>query len=89
MISTPARILLLGSCLFAIGATLVYLGMARASGFLVGFGISGISLAVVILLLGARFSRKGPDRLELRRQQRLWRSGPLGRWWLERRKRLP
>jgi hypothetical protein len=68
---------------------MVYLGMARASGVLLGFGISGISLAAVILLVGARLSRKGPDRLELRRQQRLWRSGPLGRWWLERRKRLP
>ena len=89
MISTSVRALLFGGCLFVVGATAIYLGMGRGSNLMLGLGISAISLAAASFLIGGRLSRRGPDRLEVRRQQRLWRSGPLGRWWLERRKRLP
>jgi hypothetical protein len=89
MIPNSVGALLLGWCLFVVGATAIFLGMGGGSNLMMGLGISGISLAAVSLLLGSRLSRRGPDPLDARRQQRLWRSGPLGRWWLERRKRLP
>ena len=89
MTPTSVWALLLGGCLFVAGATAIYLGMDGGSSLALGLGISAISLAVVSLILGGRLSLRGPDRLEVRRQQRLWRSGPLGRWWLNRRKRLP
>lgn len=82
-------LLSIGGLLFLTGAVLLHVWMGGGPSWLlpVGLGViavSALSLAAGGFLVGAR-----PDPLELRRQRRLWRSGPLGRWWLDRRNRLP
>ncbi len=89
MLSSGSRILLLSLTLFLVGGILLFLAVERGSGRLMGMGIGAFLLSAFGFWLGARRSRKGRDPLERRREQRLWKSGPLGRKWLEGRRRIP
>jgi len=86
---TPTRVLLLGGALFLLGTLLLFLWMEGGSSLLMGLGIGTITVSALTLAVAGRWMRRNRDPLETRREQRLWRSGPLGRWWLEKRKRLP
>lgn len=81
--------LLLGGALFLGGAVLLLAWMEGGSGVLLGLGVGLVSASALILAVAGRWLTKGPNPLEARKERRLWRSGPLGRWWLERRRRLP
>lgn len=74
--------------LFFLGAILIFLGAGGGSIRLLGAGIGAVCLASVGFSLGAFRGRKRKDALERRREQRLWKSGPLGRKWLEGRRRI-
>lgn len=90
MISTPTRVLLLGASLLLLGAILVFLGAEGGRHRLLVTGAGIISLSAISLGVGSRLMRKGRrNPLEVRREQRLWRSGPLGRLWLRAGRRLP
>ena len=89
MFSTSARLLLLGTCLFCVGAIMVYLGLEGGHHRFLGTGIGVICLSSISLAVGGRLRRGEKNPLERRREQRLWRSGPLGRIWLKNRNRLP
>lgn len=77
-----------GMALFVGGAVLVLWSTASGSRPLLGLGLAGLGAAVVCLLVGAwhRLTRVDWDRIAA--EQRLWRSGPLGRAWLKVRKSL-
>jgi len=83
------RLLVLGGAFFVVGAFLLLVWLAgHARGFLVA-GLGLVCLSVPVLALGGRWIQGSQDPLEARRERRLWRSGPLGRQWLGKRKRLP
>ncbi len=86
---TPNRLLLLGGALFVLGTLLLLLWMDGGSRLLMGFGIGAIFVSAPTLAVAGFWMKRVGDPLESRRERRLWRSGPLGRWWLERRSRLP
>jgi len=86
---TPNRMLLLGGALFLLGTVLLFLFMEGGSRLLLAFGIGAIFISAPTLALAGLWMKRVGDPLEARRGRRLWRSGPLGRWWLERRSRLP
>ena len=88
MLSLFLRTLLLGLVFFLLGGVLIFLGLARGSGGLLGTGIVGLGVSVATLTFGVWLSRRQPQGLERRREQRLWKSGPLGRKWLEARRRI-
>lgn len=88
MLSLFLRTLLLGLVFLLLGAVLIFLGIERVSGGLLGTGIGSLVISVATLALGAWLSRRQPHRLDRRREQRLWKSGPLGRRWLEARRRI-
>ncbi len=83
------RVLLLGGALFLLGVAFLFLWMDGGPRVFLGVGVGAVSVSALSLAVAARWMRRGPDPLQARREQRLWRSGPLGRWWLEKRKRLP
>jgi hypothetical protein len=89
MLSSGARFLLLSLILFLVGAILIFLAVERGSSRLVGMGLGAFLLSVPGFWIGARKGRSGRNPLERRREQRLWKSGPLGRKWLEGRRRIP
>lgn len=80
--------ILLGLVLFLLGALLIFLGMARDSGGILGTGAGSLVLSGTALALGVGLSRRDPDIMDRRREQRLWKSGPLGRKWLKSRRRI-
>ena len=89
MLSASFRLLLLSLTLFLLGSVLVFLGVERESNRLLGMGIGSFLLSVGGFSLGGWMRRRRRDPLEQRREQRLWKSGPLGRKWLEGRRRIP
>lgn len=80
---------LLSLTLLILGAILIFLGAEGGSLRLLGVGIGTLCLAVGGFSRGASRRRRRTDPLERRREQRLWKSGPLGRRWLEGRRRIP
>lgn len=86
---TSTRVLLLGGALFLVGTGLLLLWMEGQSRLFLSLGLGFLCVSVLSLLVAGRWMQGRPDPLEARRERRLWRSGPLGRWWLERRKRKP
>jgi len=89
MNSKRTPVLLFGGCIFVVGAALLLLWLEGRSGVFLGVGLGLICISAPILTLAGLRGRSGANLLESRREQRLWRSGPLGRWWLGRRKRRP
>ena len=89
MLSASTRLLLLGACLFCVGGIMVFLALEGGRTHFFGIGVAIICLSIIGLVVGGRLGRGEGSPLERRRQQRLWRSGPLGRRWLRDRKRLP
>ncbi len=89
MKASSTSILLLGGALFVVGAVCLLLWMEGHGLLFARLGAMGLALSLLLLTFGAwRQRRTGRDPLEVRREQRLWRSGPLGRRWLRIRKRL-
>ena len=89
MLTTRNLTLLLGVTLILLGAVLVVLAVERRVGSLTGMAIVTSLGSVASLLLAIRLTRRRRYPSETRREQRLWRSGPLGRRWLKSRRRLP
>lgn len=89
MLSSAFRTLLLGFVFLLLGGVLVYLGLARARESLMVLGAGSFLLSGAVLALGSWLARNRPDPLDRRREQRLWKSGPLGRRWLKARRRIP
>jgi hypothetical protein len=89
MAANSISALLLGGCLFLLAVVFFFLWMDGAWGPGLGLGLAAICLAVVSVSLGARWRLGSRRSLDTRREQRLWRSGPLGRQWLRIRKLLP
>jgi hypothetical protein len=88
MISTASRLFLLGGVFFLLGVLLLFLGGDNGSRVLLRAGVGLFLLSAAGLAAGCWTSRKERGPLERRREQRLWRSGPLGRRWLKSRNRL-
>jgi len=89
MTSQSTRVLFLGTCLFVMGAILVFMGLGDGSRRLLSVGAGVVCLSALVLGVGGRLGRARKTPLEARREQRLWRSGPLGRLWLRARRKLP
>jgi len=83
------RVLLLGLALFLLGGVLIFLALERESDRLLGAGVGVLVMSVGSFSVGTWLSRRQRDPLDQRRERRLWKSGPLGRRWLEGRRRLP
>jgi hypothetical protein len=83
------RILLLGLAIFLFGGTLILIGVEGGSGLFLGMGVAVLVAAAGILSAGGWLSRHEGDPLDQRRERRLWKSGPMGRKWLEGRRRVP
>lgn len=88
MAGNSIRAFLLGGCLFLLAVVFLFLWMEGGWGRGLGFGLAALTLSAVSLSLGARWRLRSRNPLETRREQRLWRSGPLGRQWLKIRRRL-
>jgi hypothetical protein len=84
----PSRALIVGGVLFLVGVVLLLLWMEGRSGFFFAAGIGTVCVSVISLAVAGRLMAEKPDPLEQRHEQRLWRSGPLGRLWLSRRGRV-
>ena len=89
MLSSKFRILLLSLTLFLLGGLLIFLAMERGSHRLLVMGIGILTVSAGGFSVGAWRVRRRRTPLERRREQRLWKSGPLGRKWLEGRRRMP
>jgi len=89
MLSLGLRILVLSLPLFLVGGLLIFLSVERGSGLLMAWGLGVFLLSVLGLWIGGSIRRREGNPLERRREQRLWKSGPLGRKWLEGRRRIP
>ena len=83
------RVLLLGLALFLLGGFLIFLALERGSDRLLWAGVGVLVMSVGSFSVGTWLSRRQRDPLDQRRERRLWKSGPLGRKWLEGRRRLP
>jgi hypothetical protein len=88
MLSSSLRVLLLSLTVFLLGAILVFLGIEWESRRALGVGIGGVFISVAGFSVGSFLSRSRQDPLEQRREQRLWKSGPLGRKRLEGRRKI-
>ena len=71
------------------GALFLLFWLAGRSSVLLVIGLGLVSVSIPSLVVGGRWVGERPDPLQARRERRLWTSGPLGRHWLDRRKRLP
>jgi hypothetical protein len=89
MLPSKLRVLLLSLTLFLLGAVFIFLAIERGSHRFLKMGIASLLVSVGTFLAGAWVGRRRRDPLERRREQRLWKSGPLGRRWLEGRRRIP
>jgi hypothetical protein len=88
MMRTADWLFVVGAVLFAGGGLLVLKSMGPGETALFRLGIVGLGGAVACLLVGAWLRLKRVDWDRVAAEQRLWRSGPLGRAWLKVRKRL-
>lgn len=88
MLSTASRVFLLGGVLFVMGVVLIFLAVDRGRGTLLWMGLAALILSVASLAAGSWLTRKKTSLVDRRREQQLWRSGPLGRRWLENRNRM-
>lgn len=84
-----SRGVLLSFILLFVGAILIFVGADGGSFRLLSVGIGALCLAAGGFSIGVSRGRRRADPLERRREQRLWKSGPLGRRWLEGRRRIP
>ena len=83
---TTRALLVLGLLFFLAAVVALYRVIAGGSSLLwVGFACLGLSVAC--LALGAWRLHTWVDFDRIGAEPRLWRSGPLGRLWLRRRKR--
>ena len=89
MVSSALRMALLGLVFLLLGGVLVFLGVDMERDSLLGTGIGSLVLSVLTFSFGIWLARRRPDPLDRRREQRLWKSGPLGRRWLQNRRRIP
>lgn len=85
---TSPRVLLAGLVLFLAGATIVFVAVGRRNVMLAGAGVAVLWCAVGVLALAAWRGRRRVDWRRIEVEQRLWESGPLGRAWLNVRRRL-
>jgi hypothetical protein len=88
MLTSNLRTLLLSLTLFLLGGTMIFLAVERGSQRLLIMGCASLLLSVGGFAVGAWLGQRRRDPLERRREQRLWRSGPLGRKRLEGRRRV-
>jgi hypothetical protein len=89
MLSSKLRILLLSLTLFLLGGLLIFLAVERGGHRLLALGVGSLLVSAGGFSVGAwRVSRRRTPS-ERRREQKLWKSGPLGRKWLEGRRRIP
>lgn len=86
---TPTRALLLGGALFLLGVVFLFVWMDGHSRVFLVLGLGSVAVSALTLAVAGRWMNRLPDPLQARKEQRLWRSGPLGRWWLGKRKRRP
>jgi high-affinity Fe2+/Pb2+ permease len=89
MLSSKLRILLLSLTLFLLGALLIFLAVERGSHRLLMMGVGALTISAGGFSVGLWRVRRRRTPLERRREQKLWKSGPLGRKWLEGRRRIP
>ena len=89
MLPVPPRVLILGLILFLTGTALLLLTLEGGHGWAVIAGVTLLFASAGSLSLGIWLSRRKVDPLDQRRERRLWKSGPLGRKWLEDRRKLP
>jgi len=89
MLSSRSRFLLLSLTLFLLGGFLTFFAFERGSARILGMAVVFLVLSAGAFSAGSLAVRRRGDPLERRRQQRLWKSGPLGRKWLEGRRRIP
>lgn len=89
MKSRLSRALLLGGCLFGMGAVFLLLWVEGRAGVYLGVGLGAVCASALVLWIAGRWVAKRGDPLRARRERRLWSSGPLGRWWLGRKHRRP
>jgi hypothetical protein len=68
---------------------LIFLALERGSHGLLILGVGVLTFSAGGFSVGAWRVRRRRTPLERRREQRLWKSGPLGRKWLEGRRRIP
>ncbi len=86
--SSP-RILILGLSLVILGMVFLFFAMEGGSSALLAMGVGSLILSGGGLSLDAWRRRLDGDPLDQRRERRLWKSGPLGRKWLEGRRKTP
>ena len=89
MFSSNLRILLLSLTFFLLGGLLIFLAVERGSHRLLIMGVGSLTVSVGGFSVGAWRVRRRRTPLERRREQKLWKSGPLGRKWLEGRRKIP
>lgn len=66
----------------------ILLSLERGSQLLALIGAVGNAVAGVLFVLSIWLPRRKVDWRRIEAEQRLWESGPLGRSWLELRRRL-
>ena len=86
---SPIKALLVGMALFLVGGVLILSGVEWESPRILVIGVGAMVFSVGSLSVGTWLSRQRIDPLDQRRERRLWKSGPLGRKWLEGRRRIP
>ena len=88
MLTTRNLLLLLGLTLFLLGTVLVVLALERQVTTLTGIAVVAFLGSVASLFTGALMTRGRRRPSDTRREQRLWKGGPLGRKWLGSRRRI-
>jgi hypothetical protein len=83
---TTRTLLVLGLLFFLVAVVALLRVIAGGSGPL-WVGLAFIGLSVASLAFSAWRLHTRVDFERIADEQRLWRSGPLGRWWLRRRGR--
>ena len=89
MTSRATTLFLLGGTAFLVATVLLLLWIEGQERGMLRWGLVLAALGVAFLAWGGlRRRSESRNPLDLRREQKLWRSGPLGRRWLKVRKRL-
>lgn len=73
---------------FLLGAALTLLALDRASQLLAALAIVAMVASMCLFLFSVWGRRTRVDWARIEAEQRLWESGPLGRAWLQVRRRL-
>jgi hypothetical protein len=89
MLPPPPKVLLLGLGLFLAGTFFVLLAFDGGSRTSLAVGVGLLLAGAGSVSLGAWLAPRRGDPLDQRRERRLWKSGPLGRKWLEGRRKTP